>query len=637
MKTKRIVCIALVATLLIVALTGCSTIQSTLETPENLKLDGTKLKWNSVQGASKYGVYIDGEEFIVTNNSFDLKDANLVNGTKYEITVKALGEGYFKLNSEATSPITITYIDNATTDEDNGSNSSTDEPSKIPIEQEGDYTEIENEINLGESYLGYGYDVINSSYMDADNVSILYPIIDPDKLAESNLKVVKNLNNTTIEIEEESIEDVSTEYSASLKLSTKFGKLFSGSLQASYEGSNSEKSFYHFYMNSYSVRNYNVYLTNSLTQIKEMLSEEFVDDLLNLDAELLFNRYGTHMIRSAVMGGRLDITATYSGVNTGKTNSIKGEISTDIGLLKSISVGASASYKNSITNSKVSNNIKIHQVGGDNIDIGTIEAVAQNRAKWYQSFNDINNATLCGIIDDNSLLAVWELLPSGNEVRAEELKAKFQELNANKYNELISGFKMDGIDYSWEEIDITMNRYNCNDGNNYNKAEPEHDPAWVAMHDGFEIGELTLMGCEKSGNNFKVKSIDEFSIKYFLIQNPDELPYKNDAPHKYIEKDTCNVVVNTSISETIGEGAYWVRVTYSDNTQEESKAVNIFDGKSDHSYINLIDVNDLEDGKVISKIDVVVVYEMFRGGPGFMGIWWKEHTNWRCEYTFNFQ
>lgn len=40
--------------------------------------------------------------------------------------------------------------------------------------------------------------------------------------------------------------------------------------------------------------------------------------------------------------------------------------------------------------------------------------------------------------------------------------------------------------------------------------------------------------------------------------------------------------------------------------------------------------------QIINLAEVVVVYEMFTVASGFLGIRWKDYTNWRCTYTFDF-
>lgn len=105
--------IFLLATILLTVLLfwGCSQIQSTLDTPTDLRVteDGY-LRWNSVEGASGYIVSFDSyEEPQISTTQYDLYYADLVEGQTYEVTVRAVGDGYIHLSSEDSRPLQFTY------------------------------------------------------------------------------------------------------------------------------------------------------------------------------------------------------------------------------------------------------------------------------------------------------------------------------------------------------------------------------------------------------------------------------------------------------------------------------------------------------------------------------------------------
>ena len=138
------------------------------------------------------------------------------------------------------------------------------------------------------------------------------------------------------------------------------------------------------------------------------------------------------------------------------------------------------------------------------------------------------------------------------------------------------------------------------------------------------------------GNQLVVSNNSDFALRYHLLQNPKDLPDDNSKVTKDICDDSETSVDGTSISGRIGKGAYWVRVTYTDYSQEEYVARNFLANAVKDGYIDLIPSDSLATNKAIAKIEVVVVYEMFTGAPGVLGIWWKDYTNWRCTYTFDF-
>ena len=185
-------------------------------------------------------------------------------------------------------------------------------------------------------------------------------------------------------------------------------------------------------------------------------------------------------------------------------------------------------------------------------------------------------------------------------------------------------------------VRITMVRQGIADGNQYNPDKPETNSSFIGYHKNFELGELVASECRIVGNQYVVHDNADFALRYHLLQNPKDLPGDNSNITKDICDDSETSVYGTSISGRIGKGAYWVRVTYRDYSQEEYTARNFLATAVNDSYIDLIPAGSLASNKTVAKIEVVVVYEMFTGAPGFLGIWWKDYTNWRCTYTFNF-
>ena len=186
-----------------------------------------------------------------------------------------------------------------------------------------------------------------------------------------------------------------------------------------------------------------------------------------------------------------------------------------------------------------------------------------------------------------------------------------------------------------ETMTITMDRYNCNDGNHYNKDEQEESADWRSRHNGFELGELKIYGCAQAGNLYTIKNASEFSVKYHILQNVQDLPRVN-TQLTCVESDSETRVVGTNINGKIGRGAYWVRVTYTDDSQSQYNATNQFENANSNTYIELLNSSQINTNKTIRQIEVVVVYELFAGGPGVLGIWWKEYSNWRCESLLKF-
>ncbi|MDE5721443.1 MAG: hypothetical protein K2I30_01700 [Clostridia bacterium] len=120
------------------------------------------------------------------------------------------------------------------------------------------------------------------------------------------------------------------------------------------------------------------------------------------------------------------------------------------------------------------------------------------------------------------------------------------------------------------------------------------------------------------------------------MQDINNLPLNGNAQSKKLNDDGYNGSVwDTNINnKKIGYGAYYVCINYTDGNKTERNAANILYGKNKNNTISL-DIKPDTD-KSISSVTVVVVYEIYSGGPGAFGIWWQEHLNWRCSTTLNF-
>lgn len=309
---------------------------------------------------------------------------------------------------------------------------------------EGSYDQFKN-INIDSSYLGYGYDIINDEYIKKDYINISAPILDMDKIGNAKLKMVKENNAETIEIDSESMEDFVSKYNVSMKVYGKTGKCFSGGLAFDYNGSQHSKTYSHFYKNILNVKTFNLYLTNSLDELKNLLSDEFKNDLLNLHPEALFDKYGTHMLKEVSMGGRIEVSSQYTSNTSGSTDEVKSAVNTHMKALKAASLNteALASIENTLNKYNIEYYYNVKQIGGALTNINSVSTLDNKYSEWLSSFdNDLNYSALSGIVGENSLVALWDLLPNSNVERREELYLEFKRLSGAAFDELCSNFKI---------------------------------------------------------------------------------------------------------------------------------------------------------------------------------------------------
>ncbi len=179
----------------------------------------------------------------------------------------------------------------------------------------------------------------------------------------------------------------------------------------------------------------------------------------------------------------------------------------------------------------------------------------------------------------------------------------------------------------WQKFSENMTKYNCDVNTFWDKTTQGHE-VWDRLHKDWELGDLNFYGLEKIGDNFKIKEKEALSIKYKLLQNTSKLPTNNEVTSQVLAYLGWNQVVGTNISTVVGYGAYWVRVTYLDDTQIEKNATNFLNKKNQGEFIELLSAKDVDPGKTIEKVEVVVVYCTAAG--------FSKGGLWRCEYTCNF-
>ena len=333
--------------------------------------------------------------------------------------------------------------------------------------ENGTYSKFKD-INVDSSYLGYGYNVIDDPYIDKNCINLSAPIIDMNKIDDVNLRMIKENQAYVKDYQSSTMEEFYNSFATNINAYGNAGKAFAGGLKLDFSTSSTEKKYYQFYKHVYEIRSFNIYITETTEAIKEILSEPFKKDLLQMNASDLFNKYGTHMIKEAVMGGKIEINSTYSSETTSTNTNVEAAVNAHIKYLKgkSFNVEAGVQYEKALSEQNITEKTEIKQYGGKLVDLHTRESLAENYAQWVESFdNKLEYSALCGVVGEHSLLPIWELLPEGNEARAAELKNTFIELSENVYDELCANFPYIG-DIFFEDY-YTGDTVTVNSGGTY--------------------------------------------------------------------------------------------------------------------------------------------------------------------------
>lgn len=642
-KTILFIVICLVAILSV----GCSSIQSPLGVPEKLRVEDGVLRWNSVTGANKYAVFIEGSEVAVTGDtSYNLSSLDLVDGQTYKVAVRAKGDGYIKLDGELSEEITYTHVSKPA---DEGGY-------EIPTEVE-EVTENKIADTLFESGLGYGVNALTAE--SAINISQgrLAAFFDEDLFDMKNIGSYNIGSSRSRATTKESIKDEILSINAKLvygsSASASLAGMFTAGFERKFSLSTAVQSKNHvnqcyFIMNHYIVgKNYQIKNYQQTRNYKDKVSDEVKRDLDALrndeiSAGDFFDIYGTHLVMAVAYGGMTEIyyaTFAKETINSYEL-STRLEASLNSGMSYA-GVGAGAStdfgaeldgqYKKNTSTRMTS--VCINSIGGDVQPARSFEDFINSYPDWATSMREEKNYRIVDVAD-KGLVPIWNYLPDEyNDVKT-KLSGYFETEAAEIGNKLADKMTPPtGV--KTEKITVSMQRKGYVDNTDYNNALPS-DIDDYTRHNGFDVVNLNLYGCEKNGDVFSIKNYSDFSIKAQILENIDDLP-KNDTKTSSILYDTAKKVSGTNINNEIGKGAFWVRITYADDTQSEYNEVNIFGSKNKGAYIEIMSAEKIKSGVAVKKIEIIIAYEIKTTGRGFLGIDWEEVTNWKNTCTFIFQ
>lgn len=269
--------------------------------------------------------------------------------------------------------------------------------------------------------LGAGYDVFDNY---ADVTKVKAQILDLSQLEKNGMLEIKRLEKSEFKIVEgTTIDEYLEDFSTSTTLSGSY-KYFSGSVSVNYSSSEYSKYTNHF-ATVKSVINKNLVQLKQEYDAEDLiacLSDSFREDIndSSVPGKEIFQKYGTHCMRSLISGGRLDYNVS--------VDSTKFTSSTSIGVhaeaaFKSVFASASVENDTEKTSEQKSfeeNMQKTLQVYGGASEYGQNIINKNDYDAWVESIAD--NHVFCEFGTD-AFIPVWELCEDTQ--RSSEIKEAF--------------------------------------------------------------------------------------------------------------------------------------------------------------------------------------------------------------------
>ena len=292
-----------------------------------------------------------------------------------------------------------------------------------------------SELKPNQTFLLYGYDVINSSYINRDEVRLSAPIIELDEANPSALIIQAEASKSTWDKSvSSSVSEVYKSLSGGASVGASVG-LFSAKVSTEFSVSNGSKKT-NFFAKARGVhQSKEEWLRNADPAfLKDFFTEAFKSDIITLSAEQIIAKYGTHLIKRCYWGGTAEFNYSYSGTELTSANSVSVAVEASYG-----AVSGSANMSREQERRELNDNSKFYAktVGGANTSIMGIDDFGVKYEAWVESIKAQPDICAIGNFND-CFIPIWELVGQISADKATAVKAEFEKQLAECGSKLAS-------------------------------------------------------------------------------------------------------------------------------------------------------------------------------------------------------
>lgn len=286
------------------------------------------------------------------------------------------------------------------------------EPSGFPLK--------ENESNIaGVTLLGRGINVVTDMYADSKTMAMRPYILDIKKLLRDG-KVYKEDASTSISdyVEGNNITTYTQKMAQKVGVDGGFA-FFKASAEVNFNSSSFSQSNQSYATLLYLAPQYVVLFNDINMKFIDYMDASFKAAIIdpNVPPEEIFNLYGTHVLRSLVMGGRLDYNVNISSSYKSQSSSLRTDIEASFdALIASGNASYSGTFEESNTQfaSMSRRNMRAYPA------YGGIDFNPEDFDEWFEGLERKPGVSNFG---DLPLIPVWELV--SNPYRRMQLKTGF--------------------------------------------------------------------------------------------------------------------------------------------------------------------------------------------------------------------
>ena len=432
---KKILLATLLACCLIFSFISCDKEITAIDlpAPAGVRVEGGYIMWNPVDHAEKYTISIDGNEYFCTENKYPISS---ISDGDHVVCIKANGDDLVYKTSVFSEQVPISLVEG--------------------VVASGGYYSQFDELTMQESFLGYGFDVINSSVFYDKTVKTSSPIFKTDELMKLRLLKVDSKRSYISEVQSESIDEFMNSWNSDLNVDVSWGKKRIGgsvSVEAAYSGGSTTAKAKYFHCMTFNNQKFYIVMQGTTSQYRDIISDGFEQDLYSdMSPAELFNKYGTHFITSAVMGGKINSYYLYTSDKETSFHDISASVSTNVRYWAgSTTVDVNGGYHQLAQSQNIYIKNTMEVIGGGDYGILSDADIGSKYTEWEQSLEE--HPSLIGIKDSGSLCPIWTLIDPSKDTRtdyqwidengklqtgsrAQQLQGYFMKYGVDNYNAL---------------------------------------------------------------------------------------------------------------------------------------------------------------------------------------------------------
>jgi len=274
----------------------------------------------------------------------------------------------------------------------------------------------------GDTFLLYGYDVINSAYINRDDVKVSAPIINLSKANQETLIIQTIVSKSIFElVTANSISELYNKMSVGASVQGSYG-LFSAKASTEFSVENENKKTNYFSKGRSIQQTKDEWLRNSEPAfLKDFFTDGFINDITSKTAEQLINKYGTHLIKRVYWGGTAEFNYSYYGTKLKTESEIKVAVEASYSGVKG---GGSVANTDKVI--ELNNNSKFYAktVGGKNTSIMSVDDFTVKYHDWVDSVTSQPDICAIGNFRD-CLLPLWELVKQVDPAKAQTVEDEY--------------------------------------------------------------------------------------------------------------------------------------------------------------------------------------------------------------------